>query len=104
MPDALSGLVSRVIMDSPYICFFTICALSCLCLRIWTGYQNARIQSNATASEKEIPTLPYWLPYFGHAPALAWSFDNLLAKGRFVFESSPPPKTPTSQPAYSIPF
>jgi TRAP-type C4-dicarboxylate transport system permease small subunit len=84
MQDALSGLVSRV-MDSPYTSFFTICALLCLFTRIWTGYQNFRIQSDTTSSEKNVPIMPYWLPYLGHAPAFALSFDNLIAKGRFVF-------------------
>jgi hypothetical protein len=84
MQDALSGLVSRVV-SAPFIAFFTLSALCCLCLRIWTGYQNSRIQSDSTSSEKEIPILPYWLPYVGHAPSFALSFDNLLIKARFVF-------------------
>jgi hypothetical protein len=84
MQDALSGLVGRV-MSAPFITFFTISALYCLCLRIWTGYQNSHIQSDSASSEKEIPIMPYWLPYLGHAPSFALSFDNLLIKARFVF-------------------
>jgi hypothetical protein len=81
--NALSKLASHA-RYSPFLTFFTICALYCLFTRIWTGYQNSRIQSNTTSPEKEIPIMPCWLPYLGHVPSFGWSFDNLLAKAPFV--------------------
>jgi hypothetical protein len=80
---ALSRLISHAVY-SPYMTFFIICALYCLFTRIWTGYQNSQIQSDSTSPEKGIPIMPYWLQYLGHAPSFGWSFDNLLAKARFV--------------------
>jgi hypothetical protein len=83
MENALSKLASHA-RYSPFLTFFTICVLYCLFTRIWTGYQNSRIQSNATSPGKETPIMPYWLPYLGHAPSFGRSFDNLPVKARFV--------------------
>lgn len=102
MQDALSGLVSRV-MSAPFIAFFTLSALYCLCLRIWTGYQNSRIQGDSSSSAKEIPILPYWLPYVGHAPSFALSFESLLIRARFVFFGLSLPLSPFPLPLFLSP-
>ena len=82
MEDAFSRLANYT-MYSPYITIFTICALYLVFMRVWTGYLNSQIQNDATSSEKEIPIMPYWLPYLGHAPAMGLDFDGLLAKARW---------------------
>lgn len=82
--DILLSLRARA-QASPIFSVFLLCSLLVLFTRLRTGYSNSKQQSQVTASQKPIPILPYWLPYIGHAPSFAWSFDDLLTKGRLVF-------------------
>lgn len=50
--------------------------------RIITGREHAPLQNETATEEKDVPVLPYWLPYVGHALHYAWSFDDLATWGR----------------------
>lgn len=79
--NVISGLKVQA-KSSPYFTTFVLLSIWVLFTRLATGLQKAKRQNQVSVTEKRIPTLPYWIPYIGHAPAFAWSFDDLLAKGR----------------------
>ncbi|PVH84582.1 cytochrome P450 [Cadophora sp. DSE1049] len=86
--DESSGLHSVILSlgtqakSSPYFTTFLLLSLWVLFTRLRTGLEKSKRQNQVSTSEKNIPILPYWIPYIGHAPEFAWSFDDLLAKGR----------------------
>lgn len=69
---------------APFLTVFVSLTILLVFTRIWTAFAKIRQQQNTSPSEKPIPILPYWIPYIGHAPSFAWSFDDLLAWGRSV--------------------
>ncbi|KUJ18102.1 cytochrome P450 [Mollisia scopiformis] len=69
---------------APFLTASASCALFLILTRLWTGFVKARRQSNTGPPEKQVPILPYWLPYVGHAISFAWSFDDMLAYGRDI--------------------
>lgn len=81
----LTALLSRA-LASPLSIFFTLCGLTIFITRTSTGYSKWKQQNQVASPEKAAPILPYWLPYFGHGPAAAWSFTGLLNGGRYVFD------------------
>lgn len=80
-PRPLSRILSLV-SASPYWFFLVLCSLATVLTRIRTGYVKSKLQNQTETPSKDIPILPYWLPYLGHGPAFGWDFDGLLAKGR----------------------
>lgn len=79
----LSGIVAQA-RAAPFLTAFASLALLVTFTRTWTAYAKSREQQNTGPSEKKVPILPYWIPYIGHAPSFAWSFDDLLTWGRLV--------------------
>lgn len=77
----LSGLVNRT-SASPYWALFILCAFVTLVTRIKTGYLKSKLENQTESPTKDIPILPYYLPYLGHGPSFGWDFDGLLAKAR----------------------
>ncbi|KAL5324197.1 hypothetical protein ACEPPN_008741 [Leptodophora sp. 'Broadleaf-Isolate-01'] len=81
LPRIISTLKTQA-KSSPYLTTFLVLSLWVLFTRLRTGFEKSKRQNQVSAPEKKIPILPYWIPYIGHAPEFAWSFDDLLAKGR----------------------
>ncbi|KAF8863494.1 cytochrome P450 [Acephala macrosclerotiorum] len=81
LTTALSWVAAQA-HAAPFLTIFASLALLVTFTRTWTAYAKFREQHNTSPSEKKIPILPYWIPYIGHAPSFAWSFDDLLAWGR----------------------
>ncbi|KAG4428088.1 hypothetical protein IFR05_016428, partial [Cadophora sp. M221] len=79
--DIISTLITHA-KSSPYLTTFLILSLCLLSTRLRTGFEKSKRQNQVSVTEKKIPILPYWIPYIGHAVEFAWSFDDLLAKGR----------------------
>jgi hypothetical protein len=82
MPDNFIRALVTQAFNWPVSTLFGLCALLVVAVRVRTGQAQSRRQSETSAAEKEIQILPYWLPYIGHAPEVAWSLPGLLAKGR----------------------
>tara|TARA_R110002060_G_scaffold50137_1_gene60989 strand:+ start:1258 stop:1644 length:387 start_codon:yes stop_codon:yes gene_type:complete len=70
--------------SSPFFTTFILLSIWVLVTRLRTGLEKSKRENQASTSKKKIPVLPYWIPYIGHAPEFAWSFDDLLTKGRSV--------------------
>ena len=81
MPTLITSLTHHT-TSHPILTSLLLIPAFLLAVRIQTGARNSRIQNETDAEEKDIPILPYWLPYVGHAPQFAWSFDGLLTWGR----------------------
>ncbi|KAL2073347.1 hypothetical protein VTL71DRAFT_10671 [Oculimacula yallundae] len=79
--EILSTLKNHV-KASPYFTTFVLLSFWVLFTRLRTGIEKSKRQNQTSAPEKNIPILPYWIPFIGHAPEFAWSFDDLLVKGR----------------------
>ncbi len=60
------------------------CIFLLVFMRLRNGIAKAQLQNELGLPQKDIPILAYWLPYIGHGPEFAWSFDNLLSYGRSV--------------------
>lgn len=88
--DESSGLHSVILglrnqaKPSPFFTTFILLSIWVLFTRLRTGLEKSTRENQVSTPEKKIPILPYWIPYIGHAPEFAWSFDDLLAKGRSV--------------------
>jgi hypothetical protein len=77
----LSGLVNRA--SAPlYWAFFILFAFVALVTRVRTGYLKSKLENQTELPTKDIPILPYYLPFLGHGPSFGWDFDGLLAKAR----------------------
>jgi hypothetical protein len=74
--------LSHHISSHPILTSLLVVPAILLAVRIQTGSRKTRVQNETDAEEKDIPILPYWLPYVGHAVQFAWSFDELLTWGR----------------------
>lgn len=79
----LSGLLNRAIA-SPYWILCILCAFITLATRIKPAYLKSKLENQTETPAKDIPTIPYYLPYVGHAPPFGWDFDGLLAKARSI--------------------
>lgn len=76
--------LSALAYSFPISTFFALVFVFLLTVRVRTGYAKTRLQNETSAAEKEIPILPYWIPYLGQALGFAWDNDTLLTKGRLV--------------------
>lgn len=57
--------------SSPIWTSLTLIFLLLLAVRLRTGYAKTKIHDEITAGEKEIPILPYWVPYIRHTVKFA---------------------------------
>jgi hypothetical protein len=63
------GLTNRA-LASTFLGFFALCTFICLFTGLRSGYVKSRHENEVDSPTKEIPILPYWLPYLGNAPEL----------------------------------
>jgi hypothetical protein len=81
MPTLLTSLTTQT-TTHPLLTSLLLIPAILLAVRIQTGARKTRLENETDTEEKDVPILPYWLPYVGHAPAFAWSFDGILTWGR----------------------
>ncbi len=83
-PQTLLLVLASYGRASPSLTIFASFGVLLVFTRLLTGLMKMKQQNTTDPAEKKVPILPYWLPYIGHAPSFAWSFDDLLAWGRLA--------------------
>lgn len=80
----VQGLLSHVQQQHLVVLAITFTVV-CISTRIISG-NNARHANNSHSGEAKVaPAVPYWVPYLGHAPQMAFSSESFLAGLRKLY-------------------